>query len=148
MLRVVHALRSSFVIWGLYKGEASYSSVAIDYMHAVSLKALPTIAQCFEDANSTRSHAYDVVNGVPCPMRIVLEPTRIAQGRSELQYHCHEVRVSNLAPSRLQDRSTLLKRCLYMIIRLRCSVPCPMAYNVQPCHLQPSSSQAGENACR
>lgn len=57
MLRVLHALRSSFVIWGLYKGEASYSSVAIDYMHAVSLKALYTIAQGSKDAISTRSLA-------------------------------------------------------------------------------------------
>jgi hypothetical protein len=71
----------------------------MDYMHAISLKASYTIAQCFRDLDSTRLHAYNVVYGVPFPTRIMLEVVSIVQRLRELQSHCHELRTRSLAQS-------------------------------------------------
>jgi hypothetical protein len=71
---------------------ASCRIVAMDYMHAVSPKASYTITQCFRDSIFMRSHDYDVLYGVTCPMRIMFEAASIVQGRGELQNHCHEQR--------------------------------------------------------
>lgn len=57
---------------------------------------------------SVRGLTNDVLNYL-C-LWIILGAMKNAQGRSELQNHCHELRAGNLTQSILQARPVLLRR--------------------------------------